>query len=290
MIHTCLRKVEYSLVRKLKSDNESEATIFGSAIHKALEHWYSLKETERTLSAKESAQADILLHNANEPHTGALESIRQYVLRGSALHGVADDDKRSLSNGIKILKAYFKLYQNDGLEIVCDSAGPIVERNVEFKLYEDSEVEIHFFGTIDAILRNKASGHIMVTDHKTTSALGKEFYNRIKPNHQYTGYVLGARLCLGIDTNLFLVNGIQVAKTKTEFARQVTERTEDDFNELRAAVIHAVRTFLAAREVGFFPQHAPQPCTQYGGCQYLDICSSPTQLRETIINARYNKN
>lgn len=289
MIHTCLRKVQYSLVRNLKSDTESPATLFGSAIHKALEHWYSLPIEKRALTMAEAKEADVLVFDSDTIRDGALESIRCFIQRGADLRSLDDADKRSLQNGVKILKAYFKQYADDGLEIVKDAnGGNLIERDVEFRMYDDENVCINYFGTVDAVLRNANTGQLMVVDHKTTAALGKEFYNRIKPNHQYTGYIMGMRKVYGIDTNLFMVNAIQVAKTKCEFARQVTERTEEDFNELRGAVVHAVRTFLSARETNFWPQHAPHPCSNYGGCQFLDICSAPDKLRETIIGAKYD--
>ena len=45
-----------------KNNTESEATLFGSAIHKALEHWYCLPEEERSLSDKDSKLADTLVN------------------------------------------------------------------------------------------------------------------------------------------------------------------------------------------------------------------------------------
>ena len=286
-----MRKAEYSLIRKLKHNTESEATLFGSAIHKALEHWYCLPEDQRELSTKDSSIADTLINLSidSEPLTGALESIRQFSLKAQPLQWLGDGDKRSIYNGIKILKSYFKHYLNDGLEVVLDENFlPYVEKEVEFKLYEDSRVVINYHGTIDMIVRNKISGHILVCDHKTTATLGSQFYNRIKPNHQYTGYVMAAQRCLGINTNMFLVNGIQVAKTKAEFARQTTERNLEDFNEMTSAVVASVYNLLGAIDSNNFPMSAPSSCTNYGSCAYLDICSSPGALRETIIQSKYS--
>jgi hypothetical protein len=277
----------------LKNDTESEATLFGTAIHKALEHWYGLPESLRELSDKDNKLAETFINVQDEEqfYEGAVESIRQFALKAQPLKWLGDGDKRSIHNGIKILKAYFKHYLHDGLEIVLDANGkPMVEREVEFQLYQDQRIVINYHGTIDAIVRNKISGHVMVADHKTTATLGSQFYNRIKPNHQYTGYVMAAQRALGLDTNLFLVNGIQVAKTKAEFARQTTERNEEDFNEMTSAVVASVYNLLGAIEADNFPMSAPGPCSSYGSCPYLDLCSSPSHLRETIIGAKYAKN
>ena len=284
-----MRKAQYQLLMKLKNNTESEATLFGSAIHKALETWYCLPFESRELTDKQAKVADTLINTSlsQEPQEGALEAIRQFVIKAEPLLWLGDGDKRSVHNGIKILKAYFKHYLNDGLEVMHDSKGPIVEREVEFKLYEDETLVITYHGTIDAVLRNTISGQIIPVDHKTTSSLGTQFYNRIKPNHQYTGYVMGAQQVLGLNTEDFLVNGIQVAKTKAEFARQLTTRTEEDKAEMIQATLAGARQLINAIESDNFPMSAPNACTNYGSCQYLAVCSSPKKLRNTIISSQF---
>lgn len=223
------------------------------------------------------------------PYPTALDSIFEFVKHMEPLRWLGDEDKRSVANGIKILKAYFKHYANDGMEVVRDTNGlPMIEKQVEFLLHVDSELEIYFHGQIDIVLRNKIANTIHYADHKTTASLGKEFYNRINPNHQYTGYVMAGQFRLGIDSSSFMVNGIQVAKTKSEFARQFTERTEEDFAELKQAYITAVRELLACIETNSFPMSSPQSCSTYGGCQFLDACSAPAKLRKNILEGKYN--
>ena len=236
-------------------------------------------------------------HSLEEPADyGALEAIRQAVLTGyDVLKDLPSEDKRSLQNLVRILVAYFKHYVSDGLEIVRDDQGhPFVERDFEFTLFENEQLEIRFFGTIDMILRDVRSGLVMLADHKTTSKLGSSFYDRCKPNHQYTGYVLGAQRSLGLTTNLFMVNGIFVGKTQ-QFARQVTSRDAEDFRELEATALYFANHWHNAIEkfesgLSFedcFPQSAPNACTMWGKCDYYDICSVPAKLRENIIRAKW---
>lgn len=295
VINDCMRKAEYSLIRNLRATTEAEALTAGKAIHKALEHWYSLPAHLRQLTDTENEMADALisqpLQGESLPYETALDSINAYVVAAQPLKWLGADDKRSLYNGIKILKAYFKHYADDGLEVLRDDSGkPYIEREVEFQIHEDGDKVIRFHGTIDIILKNIISGQVFVADHKTTAALGSAFYNRIKPNHQYTGYIWAARECLGIETDSFLVNGIQVAKTKSEFARQPTQRNQEDFEELRLAMIDAATRILKAKEYNLFPMNAPNACNQYSTCQFYEICSIPKSLRETVIRAKYGKN
>lgn len=292
VINDCLRKAEYMLLRNLRAETESEALTAGKAIHKALEHWYTLPPQYRQLTDVENEMADTLiaspLKEPSQPYETALDSINEYVKAAESLRWLGAEDKRSINNGVKILKAYFKHYADDGLEVLRDASGkPYIEREVEFIMHEDGEKVIKFHGTIDIILKNVISGQIFVADHKTTAALGSSFYNRIKPNHQYTGYIWAARECLGVNTDSFLVNGIQVAKTKSEFARQPTQRNEEDFQELKLAMIEASERIIKARDSGLFPQNSPSSCNTYGVCPYYDLCSVPKGLRETIIKAKY---
>lgn len=292
IINDCMRKAQYSLLRKLKNNIEAESLTFGKAIHKALEHWYTLPTNLRQLTEKESIIADTLIGSPvlkkENTYDTALDSINEFIVTAEALKFRDSEDKRSLGNGIKILKAYFKHYANDGLEVLRDEKGlPYIEKECEFTIHEDDEKVIVFHGTIDIILKNSLSKQIFIADHKTTAALGSAFYNRIKPNHQYTGYILAAQKCLGIKTDSFLVNGIQVAKTKCEFARQSTERNEEDFAELKNSVVEAVERMLKAIKNENFPMNSPNACNNFGSCQYYDICSSPKQLKETIIKSKY---
>lgn len=291
LIQTCLRKAQYSLARKLRSDDDAPALNFGSAIHKALEHWYTLPEAERELLPSQRERAELLAfgHGLHDQTIGAVESVRQFCLaRWDQLRGVPEQDKRSLSNGVKILKAYFKTYQKDALVVARDESGaPLIERSFEFEMHREPGLVIRYHGAIDVILRNQQSGLLLIADHKTTSSLGTEFYARCKPNPQYTGYVMGAQRCLGISTNLFMVNGIQVAKTMQQFARQITTREQEDFDELTGSVVANVRRWLDATASGSFVQAAPNPCSFYGGCTYLPVCSVPGQLRESVIGSKW---
>lgn len=292
VINDCMRKAQYSLIDGYRSNIEADALTFGKGIHKALEHWYCLPNNLRQLTDIENDMADALigqpLSEPSKPYETALDSINEFAKTCQPLRWLGDSDKRSLNNGIKILKSYFNHYSSDGMEVLRDGSGlPYIERQCEHQIYEDSSIVINLHGQIDLILRNIISGQTLFADHKTTASLGAQFYGRIKPNHQYTGYVLLGQLCLGIMTNEFLVNGIQVAKTKSEFARQSTSRNQEDFDELKIALVDAVKRILEAKKTGIFPMNT-NSCTSYGACQYQEVCEAPAKLRDTILKAKYH--
>lgn len=213
LINTCKRKAFYALECGYRSESIGEAVVFGKAIHAGLEAWY--------------------LNNQDND-----KAIEGFLKEAEPLNELDSGNKRHPDIGVKILKNYFEQYQNDYLEIYEDKDGPFIERDFEFLLSKTPYAEIWYFGRVDQAVYDSKVGQVILVDHKTTSSLGKDFFNRIKPNFQFTGYVLGAREQYGLDINTFLVNGIQVGKT--DRARNLTREritySEDDFDEF----VHAV--------------------------------------------------
>lgn len=295
IILSCLRKSHYTLQRQLKARSESTALLFGSAIHKAMEVFYSHPRAARSIPPHFNEHSALMAYGAEAPEDHFLyKSIAAFVEAASSLQFLPDMDKRSLSTGIWILQNYFKTYINDQYVVAVDDKGPIVERTGELVLYEDATLRIVLFGTIDAVLKNLADGRLLPTDHKTTSTTGADFFNRLKPNHQYTGYLMIAREALGMEVSEFLVNGIQVKeRPKTargslpNFTRQITSRSEFDIAEFKQTVIWAVKAYLQCMESELWPLGHVDACTHYGGCQFLEVCSAPAQLRENILEAKF---
>ena len=293
LLQTCKRKAFYSLELKLGSGEESAPLVFGSAIHKALEYWYLAPPEERAMNAQcKDIINQLKFQNEVEGHENCPKcgAVRAFIVAAKPIWALDVSDKRSVANGCEILSEYFLAYQDDPFVVVVHKDhGPLVEKSFQFNIHKSKDFIINLHGTIDLVLTNPKTNISFVIDHKTTSQLGTEFYNRLKPNHQYTGYVWAAREVFGIDTNVFMVNGIQVAKTKKQFARQFTERNETDFNELKYAMIHAASDYILCRQDGYWPQSAPGPCANYGGCQYRGICELPEALRKDYINMNFKR-
>lgn len=296
IMQECQRKVELSLVRKLRSRLESPATLFGSAIHKGLEVFYSAKRTERTLPKRYAETMEMIGCGHWEPdwaeHT-VFCAAHAFAKKAEPLKQLPDDNKRSVHTGVWMLRHYFETYLDDAYVIARDEDGPIVERKFTLRIHEDTDLIVDLFGQIDAVMKNEASGAILPADHKTSSRL-YEFYQMIKPNHQYTGYLWAAREILGLKTDSFLVNALEVKPppktargTKPNFARQVTTRDEFDYQELKDAMLLSIMTYVTNEKGNTWPMTSPGPCSKYGGCNYLEVCSAPSSLRENVLKARY---
>lgn len=294
IIQTCLRKAEYALDRKLFGAFDSPALTFGSAIHKAMEVWYCSKRESRKASSSQCDDSHAMMLAEKSPilhgscaRCGAIYAFLDVAKELNEHHAPRDPE-----NGIKILNDYFDFYLDDALEIMSDSMGPLCERSFEIPIWKDLtylnyQLEIVLHGTIDTVMRNKETGEILIFDHKTTSALGKDFFNRIKPNFQYTGYWLGATQVLNLIPSAFVVNGIQVAKTKTAFNRQRTIIHESEIQELRDAVLESTYRYLHAKHSQTWPMSTPNPCSMWGGCQYKKVCEASPTVRESIISAEF---
>lgn len=304
LLQTCWRKSYYSLHQHLKGKRESPATAFGSAIHAALETWYLAPKEERKLPSNFKKEMELMSSGHDPGDALCYKAAKSFLTAMAPIYHLPETDKRSKENGLWILSHYFDTYklggkEADNYEVLKVDDKPFVEQLCSALLYEDKQVQIHFFGTIDCILRNTVTDQVIPCDHKTSSVVGNDFYNRLKPNHQYTGYIWLVNETLDIDTDMFLVNCLQVKpKPKTargappHFPRQITKRTAEDIEEWKQVVVWHVLQYLGftnwkgSREFTW-PLGSPDACTLYGGCQYLQVCSSPASLRDTILNNEF---
>ena len=295
VIQECKRKSKYLLLDGWKMDTEAPATVFGSAIHKAMEVFYSGEIADRKLPKLEDMELMSYGHKVRgEDSDLVLRATRAFIERAVQLQPLPETDKRSIQNGVWILWYYFSAFIDDGYKAYVDENGPFVERQFTFTLYEDANLIVEYFGQIDFVLQNIKTGDLIPGDHKTSSMVGADFFNRLKPNHQYTGYLMGAKEVFKLDTDKFMVNCIEVkAKPKTKagkppnFPRQITTRDKNDFAEFKDSVVQAVREYLYARETGLWPIGHVNACAMYGGCSYLSVCSAPDSLRENVLKSKF---
>lgn len=292
VIQECLRKAQLQLFKGLRSEDESPALTFGKALHKALEYWYTLPRNQRSLDGRFTSDIKLMQagHAQAEPfENGVLESMRQFVLSSDALRVLPPDDLRSIGTGIKIFERYIKFYENDPFVVMRDIEGPLIERDFEFVLFEDNELQVVYMGTIDCMLQNEITAQIVCVDHKTSTRMN-ELASRAATSHQITGYIMAAHRSFNLPSvDTFIINGIQVAKTVHNLQRFPTTRTQQHFTELTQAVLFAIHNYENAIELNFWPQTAPGPCANYGGCPMLDVCSAPEFLKKTILENKYGK-
>lgn len=295
LIQTCPRKAFYTLVEGWRPKAGSPPLVFGNAIHKAMEAFYMWSSREREIPPDFDAVAQACIGGAAPEHP-AYAPILEFIKAAEPLQALPDTDARSLVSGVWMLTHYMRTYLHDTYVIYRDKGGPFIERDFSLLVYDSPALYIELFGRIDFALMNEATGEVLVGDHKTTSRMGSEFMNRIKPNHQYTGYVMGAQRCFGLSNENFMVNGIQSkARPLTArggpptFIRQITRRTEEDIEEFVEVLRAAVFSFLNYSGGGVWPLGPVDACANYGGCGYQDVCSSPSQMRQSLLESKFQK-
>ncbi len=297
LLQQCARKSEYALIRGLKPSREAPALLFGSAIHKGLEVYYCGERTERRIPAKYAETMQMIgcgRWQEEWSESLLLRSARAFVEKAQPLNALPDENKRSIVTGVWMLQHYFERFLTDEYVIMRDADGPVVERKVTLRVHTSPTLIIDLHGQIDFVMKSDVTGQVLPGDHKTASSL-YDFYDKINPNFQYTGYLWAVREVLKYETDLFLVNALEVkappltARGKPpNFARQVTQRTAEDFEELRLALLDTTERFLNYRERKHYPMSASGACTaNYGTCDFREVCAAPPQLRETIISAKF---
>ncbi len=294
IIQTCMRKSYYSLHRELRSATEAPALVFGSAFHKAMDVWYRSPRSDRKQGSMFCDDSHALMLAGKPPleHGNCARCGAIYGFLELTLGKLTDADKqRSPDNGINILNHYFDTYLDDPYEVLSDKDGPLAEREVSMLVFSGKihgqQTEIWLFGTIDQVLINRETREIIGCDHKTTSSLGKDFFNRIRPNFQYIGYWWLIRDVLKIQISQFMVNGVQVALTKQAVHRQLTYVSDEDIHELYNAIIWNVTKQLECIDKGIWPMSTPSACCMWGGCNFKRICECPENVREAIIKAEF---
>lgn len=299
IIQDCARKAFYRLERKLEHLEEAPALTTGSGVHKAMEVWYAAPQERRKNSSfktDENIQKILAEQSlADAEPCARTAAIHAYYETVKSLKSNPDLGARDPGNVANILDKYFDYYLNDDYILYSNSDGPFLERSFELEVplskntFNGKRLKIFYFGTIDMILVHKITNNLHVCDHKTTHSLGKDFLNRIKPNFQYVGYFWGARDYFKVPVDGFIVNGIQIAKTKLNFNRQTTYIHDEEIEELWVAAEDAVRRFLDYRLTERWPMSAPNSCSMWGGCEYRRICESPKVTREVMIRAEYSE-
>lgn len=271
LIQTCKRKAKYILLDGIRGES-SPAQSFGSIVHAAMADFYLRPIADR--------RPDDL--------------VKDFQHRFNESGYAPEDDVRTIETGTKIMAEYQSAFSSDCYTVALDPTGkPIVERDFQFTLFDSPKVKINWFGRIDMLAIDEKTGEYVLFDHKTSRSLGQEFFNRYRNSHQFTGYALGAEsifLDFGkhVSVKRAVVNGLQVAKTKQQTARQEITIDGHRVDEFRETVFFEVMSFLKAIEAESYPM-TDSSCSTWGGCQFLDACAASGEVRRNILQTMKEK-
>lgn len=119
---------------------------------------------------------------------------------------------------------------------------------------------------------------VWAVDEKTTSYLGKSWYNNWNLRSQLTGYVWAA-LESGYNCAGALIRGVAIRKTGFDFAESIQYRPRWFIERWHAQLIRDVRRMIDCWESGYFDYNLDNACTDYGGCTFQEICTSQNPER-----------
>lgn len=179
-------------------------------------------------------------------------------------------------NGVLILDSYFKKWGETEQWSVKH-----VEVNLQWELSSD----LIYCGRVDLVV--EWNGDSYVVDHKSSGRISS-FCDR--PNHQFSGYVVGTRV-LGIPTTGAIINLLAVLSPATKvpldqrFRRVISPRTPFELDDWRIHVLNTKEEIHRAVDSGRFERKTSN-CTW---CPYKKLCNSTPDTVEAVASGLYKE-
>lgn len=279
----CPRKRYYQSLRGLRRRTTNTNQQFGAAFHKARETFeLKLREPDGSVASALTAA-----HEAATAESVTME----------------DKGAKTRDTLHRTIDAYATHYANDPTETILTTEGkPAVELQLSATMAQDLKYfsPIEYFGYIDRLVR--FNGVPVVMDHKTTSASiatekgSKAYFLQWQPDLQFSGYVWLANMN-HLPVKGVLVDAIQIAKTKNEFARAISYRTDGVLAEWKASALDTIYNMRdrASLHIGmpiedaahFYPMNEKACHTKYRACPFAGICSKDPAVRESFLSTDF---
>ena len=279
----CPRRYVYEYEDKRVPLAESDALAFGKAWHLAMEAWWN--------------DARIRPEYDNAAHT---------VIAAEVLKEVAEQIR---PDHAAMIAAMLSRYSPDASRFDVLS----VEESFEAPIENPDPARRNFYnyrlaGKVDVKLRDRKTGDIWISDHKTTTQeiLGfGTYWQTLQIDGQMSNYCLafgargfiydvarkpGIRLC-GKDEKAATAAGItpeaayqdrcaeQIGGSPEEFFQwREHTKTSDDLQDAKRDLWQQVEMFRSCDNSGRFPRNPDACVTKYGTCPYIDVCTGRANL------------
>lgn len=201
------------------------------------------------------------------------------------------DSAKSCERTAGALEFYFSRYPLD-----TDKATPADlpggKKGIEFSFAEPLEIlhpttgnPLIYCGRMDMIAQME--GMLLGEDDKTASQLGASWPRQWDLRSQFTGYVWGAARA-GIKLQGFLIRGVSILKTKYDTLEAITYRPDWQIERWYEQMQRDIKRLISQWEEGYFDYNLDHACTEYGGCQFRQVClmKDPTMLLEQQFERR----
>jgi len=191
------------------------------------------------------------------------------------------------------LVSYFDEYPLgiDPLEPYRPHGGkPAVEFNFALPLpinHPETGAPILYCGRFDML--GVMNGQVFVVDEKTTSALGPSWVKRYELSAQFTGYCWAVRE-LGYPSAGAIVRGIGILKNEIKHVSVPLLRPQFLIDEWYDALLADINAMIECWRTDTWRPDFNSACGGYGGCPYSGVCSSPPNVRDSLLQIDFVEN
>lgn len=215
---------------------------------------------------------------------------------------VMQDDRRSISNAIRLLEGYCLHYEPMGLiihyiEIPFALYLGQVNSFENYDINKPTKRDLVYVGIIDAVI--EMHNKIYVNDLKTTAwTVSEQWLEGFRMDQGLLGYTVAARELLGVDTERALVHAMWVQKEpKSGKGKPLDEyfHTKDilwgqaRMEEWHRNTILTAERIERSRTTGEWQMDWGQNCGAYGGCPYRPLCSAEPGFRKQLVGMDYER-
>lgn len=231
-------------LKRISRDPSDDAKFdWGTVWHRVMEIWWATHNYEEALGGLEPWPSSIMAETDRHARSKArMEKIfREYILK------YAERD----INDFEIL------------------------RGEQFFDVMNEETGIRWCGRTDQLLRRKRNGAVVVLDHKTTSAMGKTYFEQYEHSFQLPGYAWAANQIFTESVSEVLIDVVYTLKASHQFFRRTFRYTPADFREWTNNVKIWVDEINRNLDKHLYEPEAWKKnwneCTRYGLCQFNDV-------------------
>lgn len=154
-----------------------------------------------------------------------------------------------------------------------------IKRGIEFTFahpiglrHPETDQPLLYAGRFDRIAR--WNDMLVVSDDKTASQLGASWAKQWRLRGQFTGYVWGARQ-FDLDVQGIVIRGISILKGGYGHVQVIEQRPQWEIDRWYDQLLFDIRRMIACWKAGYWDFNLDKSCSDFGGCPFLHVCSSP---------------
>lgn len=213
---------------------------------------------------------DVLVGNGDI----TLESLEKAIAVMQQYPPTVGDEKRTRERGEAILRGYYEKYHTQ-------KDFKVLAKEVTFAIPLPNGATVS--GRIDLVV--EYLGRPWVWDYKTASSLGGHWPESFRPHLPTDTYAAGVKQTLG-DCAGVVIDGLLVSKTKTEFTRIFSERSEKEIEDAIPRFAEWVdRIEGDIRSVKFAMATANCHAFYFQACDFLHPCL----YGEGVLELKYRR-